>query len=99
MGDIKLSTKNPPPKGYRRFENAYILAFAPAIMGAIQSWGLSDHNANRGMILITLSVAFVKGIGMIISNGEVYAQADTITVEKTQTNTTTVVDATDTTKQ
>lgn len=94
MADIKLSTKNPAPRGWRKFENAYIVAFAPALMGAVQSWGLSDKMANRLMILITLSAAMIKGIGMIISNGEVYAQADTRTVETNVTATTTVVDAT-----
>jgi hypothetical protein len=67
----------PAPKSYRKFENAYTVLIAPALVGAIQGWGLSDSVANHYMILLTISVAVVKGIGMLSRNGEVYATTST----------------------
>jgi hypothetical protein len=72
MADIKIDTNKPAPKFYRRFENAYIIVLAPAIMAAIQGWGLTDQIANRSMIVVTVSAAIVKGIGFLIANGETY---------------------------
>lgn len=91
---ITDNIKRPPPKWYRKFENAYIAVIAPAIMLSIQGWGLSNLLNVRLMIVVTLSTAVAKGIGMMISNGEVYAPADTKTEEVNLVKTTTVIDTT-----
>ena len=74
---ILQNIQYPAPKSYRKFENAYAVLIAPALVGAIQGWGLSDSVANKAMIILTLSVAVVKGIGMMSRNGEVYATSST----------------------
>lgn len=74
----------PAPKSYRKFENAYVV-FSPAIAGAIQGWGLSDHASNRCMIVLTVSVALVKAIGMMLRNGEVYSTSSTTEITETPT--------------
>lgn len=71
----KDSIHKPAPRGWRKFENAYFMALAPALLGAIQSWGLSDDKANKGMIILTLFGAAIKFVGFIISNGEEYKPA------------------------
>lgn len=69
----------PAPKSYRKFENAYTVMIAPAIVVAIQSWGFCDNIANKATVLVTVSMAFVKGLGMILRNGEVYSSTTEIT--------------------
>lgn len=79
MANLTFSSSNinkPAPKGWRKFENAYFMALAPALLGAIQSWGLSDDKANKGMIILTLFGAAIKFTGFIIANGEEYAPAN-----------------------
>jgi len=76
---ISVNLKNinsPAPRMYRKFENAFCVAISPAILTAIQGWGLSDSVANKCMIMLTLSVALVKGFGMILANGESYSATD-----------------------
>ena len=72
MADITINTNKPAPKKWRKFENAYIIILAPAIMAGVQGWGLSDKIANRSMILVTISAAIIKAIGFIIANGDDY---------------------------
>lgn len=79
MAQITASLNNrhkPAPRGWRKFENAYFMALAPALLGAIQSWGLSDDKANKGMIILTLFGAAIKFTGFIIANGEDYAPVE-----------------------
>lgn len=79
MAQITFNKSNihkPAPKGYRRFENAYIMVLAPAIIGLIQSWGLTDQVANRATLIVTFSMGLCKFIGFMIANGEDYAPVD-----------------------
>lgn len=79
MEKISINLSNmskPAPKGYRKFENAYTLILAPALIAVIQSWGLSDLQANRAMIILTFSVAVVKFLGMILANGQQYTESE-----------------------
>ena len=72
----KQSIHKPAPKGWRRFENAMLVALIPAATTMIQSWGFADEKlALRLNLLIAVGLtAIVKGVGMLISNGEVYAK-------------------------
>lgn len=74
---VKISTKDPAPKWWRKFENGYIMVLVPSMITAVQTWGLSDKVANRAMILITISAAIAKFIGFLIANGETYQQSYT----------------------
>jgi len=82
---ILQNIQYPAPKSYRKFENAYTVIIAPAIMVAIQGWGLSDNVANHSMIILTVSMAFVKGIGMMLRNGEVYSTNSTTEITEPPT--------------
>ena len=72
----KDSIHKPAPKGWRRFENAMLLAIIPAATTMVQSWGFKDETmALRLNLLIAVGLsAIIKGIGMIVSNGETYAK-------------------------
>lgn len=73
---MALSMQNmdrPAPRIYRRFTNATILFFLPMLTGLIQSLTMSDENRNIFMVGITAIPFLLKGIGMMLGNGEVYA--------------------------
>lgn len=75
MSKITVSEKNinrPAPLNYRKFENAYFTCLAPAIGGLILGWGFEDLIANRLTLVIVVVGAMVKGLGMILANGQVY---------------------------
>ena len=79
---ISMNFKNinaPAPKAFRKFENAYCIMIAPALAAAVQGWGLDASHANRWMIVLTFSVALVKGTGMMLANGETYTKPETDT--------------------
>lgn len=76
MADVKFGVdqlSNPAPKGYRKFERAWIIVFAPGLSALIMGWGLSDSTANKVLLSIGFSCAVVKGIGMLLGNGQEYS--------------------------
>ena len=75
---ITIDPKKPAPKGWRRFENAMLLAIIPAATTMVQSWGFKDETlALRLNLLIAVGLsALIKGVGMLVSNGEVYAKPE-----------------------
>lgn len=79
MKKVSLNLSNfnlPAPAAYRKFENAYTIILAPAIIVCIQSWGLSEIVVNRAMILLGFSVALVKFMGMLLANGQAYTESE-----------------------
>lgn len=72
----KSNIHTPAPKNWRKFENAYFMALAPAIAGLIMGWGFEDILANRLMLLLAFIGAIVKGVGLFLANGEQYAQKE-----------------------
>lgn len=81
----KVDWKNvdhPAPKWYRRFANAYIIFFTPALTGLAQGLRMSDETRNVWMLILVAMPFFLKGIGMMLGNGEVYA--DISQVKKTE---------------
>lgn len=76
MAKIKIDPKRPAPRGYRKFENAMIIMFIPTATAMVQGWGFDNElMATRLNLLIAVGIAgIVKGIGMLIANGEVYQQ-------------------------
>jgi hypothetical protein len=83
MSKIKIDTKRPAPKGWRKFENAMIIVFIPTATAMVQGWGFTnDLLATRLNLLIAVGVAgLLKGIGMLIANGEEYTK-----IEDNETN-------------
>lgn len=76
---IKISTKDPAPKWWRKFENLALIILIPAVTYTITNWGFKDETlVNRLLLLInTPLVAIIKGIGYMIANGETYQQSYT----------------------
>lgn len=75
MADVKIGlnqTGKPAPIGYRRFENAWTLIFAPSIAGYGATLGMTPHAAAIFGATIILVTAAVKGFGMILGNGQTY---------------------------
>lgn len=62
------NVNSPAPKKWRKFENAYFAALAPAIAGIIQGWGLSDPIANKALLALSFVGAGIKFWGMLLSD-------------------------------
>lgn len=79
MSDVKIGlnqTSKPAPLGYRKFANAYIVCVAPATASLLAAWGFSSDRLAKGLLLITFSTSIVKGLGMILGNGQVYSPSN-----------------------
>ena len=77
----KANWKNidhPAPKWYRRFVNAYILMFTPMLTGLVQTLTMSADTRNIWMNVLVAMPFLFKGVGMILGNGEVYADISQI---------------------
>ena len=69
-------TSKPAPLGYRRFVNAYAIAFVPAVTSLIMSLPLSanvDKYIFAGLGFLT---AIIKGIGIVLGNGQSYVPSN-----------------------
>lgn len=79
MAEIKVGmsqVNKPAPLGFRRFTNAMILSFVPAYVGIIQSVPMNDAKRNILMCIATAIPFVLKGIGMIIGNGQDYVPSN-----------------------
>lgn len=70
--------ERPAPRWYRRFVNATILFFIPMMTGVVQGLTMSSETRNVWMVAIVAIPFLLKGIGMILGNGEVYADISQI---------------------
>jgi putative effector of murein hydrolase LrgA (UPF0299 family) len=71
MPNVGLDQFNKPaPAWYRRLTNAMILCFIPAYVAVVQSITVSDSKRNVLMCIATAVPFLMKGIGMILGNGE-----------------------------
>lgn len=69
MANVSLNNINSPaPKKWRKFENAYFAALAPAIAGIIQGWGLADPVANKALLVLAFLGAAIKFTGMVLAD-------------------------------
>lgn len=75
----------PAPLWYRRLTNAMILSFIPAYVGIIQAVPMGNSKRNILMCLATAIPFLLKGIGMIMGNGQVYQPSNEIIDKATET--------------
>jgi hypothetical protein len=68
----------PAPLWYRRLSNALIICILPGAVTLVQSWGLNDKLANRWLVLLSFAPALVKGIGVVLGNGQVYSPSNQV---------------------
>jgi hypothetical protein len=72
-----ISNKNinkPAPSLYRKFENAYFTVLSPAIGALIMGWGFQDVITNRLTLSLVVVGALIKGLGIVLANGERYTK-------------------------
>lgn len=88
MAKIRLSTKDPAPKWWRKFENLSLIILIPAITFTITKWGFKDEQfVNRLLLLINVPLtAVIKGIGFVLSNGETYTKSYSAPNDQEQQN-------------
>lgn len=67
----------PAPLWWRKLERAMLMAFIPASVTLIQGFKFADElSATRAQLFISVGlVALIKGVGMILANGQVYVDA------------------------
>lgn len=81
MSDVKIGmgqTSKPAPLGWRKFMNAYIIAIMPAITVFIATFGFSVALQAKLGTLVILSGAVVKGLGMVLGNGQIYSPSNQV---------------------
>jgi len=79
MADVKIGisqTSKPAPLGYRRFTNAYTVVFIPSFTSLIMSLPFTAEQDKYIFAGLAFSVALVKGIGMILGNGQIYSPSN-----------------------
>lgn len=79
MAEVKIGlsqANKPSPLGYRRFMNATILCFIPMVTGLVQGIPMGDSTRNIFMLIIAALPVLLKGVGMILGNGQVYSPTD-----------------------
>ncbi len=64
--------EKPAPLWYRRLTNAMILSFIPAYVGIVQGLPMSADKRNILMVAATAVPFVLKGIGMLLGNGQEY---------------------------
>lgn len=76
MKSIVANSRRPAPKFYRKFENMMIIVLIPAIVFVINDWGFANELKAKRILLIvgTLLPAVIKGVGMIMANGDDYVE-------------------------
>lgn len=73
----KSQIGQPAPLGWRRFERAFIIVLAPASSAFVTGLGLDDETVKIALLTIGFITSIVKGFGMFLGNGQVYADAPT----------------------
>lgn len=76
MAETKIGlaqVNTPSPLWFRRLTNAIVLCFLPMVTGIVQGVTMGDNVRNNWMIGIVAVPFFLKGIGMVLGNGQVYS--------------------------
>lgn len=89
MADVKIGPaqlSKPAPLNYRRFMNAYIIVIMPALTAFIATWGFAAETQAKLGTLMVLSGAFVKGMGMLLGNGQIYSPSNAVVDDQAAKN-------------
>lgn len=78
--------EKPAPLWYRRLANALIMFIIPGTTTLISSWGLSDKTLARALLLLSYAPAVIKGLGMILGNGQIYSPSNAVVDNQTSKN-------------
>jgi hypothetical protein len=63
---------SPAPKGWRNFERAYMIAFAPGVTAFLSVILTNDRHLSIATASVVFSTAIIKGIGIFMGTGEDY---------------------------
>lgn len=88
MAETKIGLdqiNSPAPLPFRRLTNAMILCFLPMATGLVQGLTMSKDARNIWMLVIAAVPFLLKGIGMILGNGQVYSPSNE-TMDKREQN-------------
>lgn len=89
MAEVKVGlnqVNTPAPLGWRKFTNAMILCFIPMITGVVQGMPMKDDTRNIWMVGIVAVPFLLKGIGMILGNGQVFSPSNETIENQSKTN-------------
>lgn len=89
MPDTKIGLNQvdkPAPLWYRRLSNAMIIFVIPGAVGLLQGWGLSDKVLNHWMLVLAFLPAAIKGLGVILGNGQIYSPSNQVIDQQTSKN-------------
>lgn len=89
MADTKIGLNQvdkPAPLWYRRLSNALIVLIIPGATTLISAWGLSDKTLAHALLLLSYAPAVVKGVGMILGNGQIYSPSNQIVDQQSSKN-------------
>lgn len=79
MAKVKIGfsqANQPAPLGFRRFTNATILCFIPMVTGIVQGVPMANDTRNYWMVGLAAVPVFLKGIGMVLGNGQEYVPSN-----------------------
>jgi len=86
MADTKIGLNQvdkPAPLWYRRLSNAMIIFVIPGAVGLLQGWGLPDKVLNHWMLVLAFLPAAIKGLGVILGNGQIYSPSNQVIDQQT----------------
>lgn len=74
----------PAPLWYRRLTNAMITCFLPGYVTVVQVVPMSDVARNIWMCIGAAIPFLLKGVGMLLGNGQVYTPSNAVIDQKTE---------------
>jgi hypothetical protein len=89
MAETKIGLdqyNKPAPLWYRRLTNGMIIFIVPGLIGMIQGIPMSADHRNIWMMALGFFPALLKGIAMIIGNGQYYVPSNE-TIDKQNSGT------------
>lgn len=79
MADTKFGLDQmdkPAPLWYRRFSNGMIMFIIPGGVGVVQGLTMSAASRNVLMLVLAFLPALLKGIGVMMGNGQYYTPSN-----------------------
>lgn len=89
MADTKIGLNQvdkPAPLWYRRLSNALIIFVIPGAVALVQGWGLLPATLNHWMLVLSFLPAVIKGVGIVLGNGQIYSPSNQVIDDKASKN-------------